>query len=177
MKGACSMDDNNRSPRIVRLILTIGAIAGAIVALFALFDRFFPEASVARAELSGISNEYDITLRDFLIRTNQPVDTYSIEELDHIGLVVNFIAEIEGYKGKPCKYSAGIYYASTKSVASGEYDLGFLTPENNKDRATPHFWIGYPNTSGRYFVRVELYDPDGIRLHFADSELFDVTIR
>jgi hypothetical protein len=24
---------------------------------------------------------------------------------------------------------------------------------------------------------VELYDPDGIRLHFADSELFDVTIR
>ena len=96
-----------------------------------------------------------------------------------MGAIVDFKSEITGFTDQWCAIKWVIYDAVTqkRALVSTQTSEISIKPERETDQASDYLWIGYPDTAGTYFARIELYDPDGQRLDYADTEEFDLTIQ
>jgi hypothetical protein len=170
-------------------VLTSGKIAGAIVGVFALLALFgikppkliqdpTPTSARLSATLSDLSIEYDIPFDEYVTRHGWSLDTYSDDQQQAVGAIVDFKSEITGFADQWCALKWGIYDAATqKRILVSTQDLEILIKsERETDKASDFIWVAYPDTAGTYFARIEIFDPNGQRLDFADTELFDLTI-
>jgi hypothetical protein len=99
------------------------------------------------------------------------------QKLSPLGVVVNFRAEIEGFRGKRSVVRWSLFDArqGTRMPQPWLRNRRALTliPEAGKDGGTPAVWVPLPRKRGPYFVRLELLDDRGTRLAKADTESFD----
>ena len=98
-------------------------------------------------------------------------------KLSPLGVVVNFRAEIEGFRGKRSVVRWSLFDARERTRMPQPWLRNrralTLIPEAGKDGGTPAVWVPLPRKRGPYFVRLELLDDRGTRLAKADTESFD----
>ena len=98
-------------------------------------------------------------------------------KLSPLGVVVNFRAEIEGFRGKRSVVRWSLFDARARTRMPQPWLRNrralTLIPEAGKDGGTPAVWVPLPRKRGPYFVRLELLDDRGTRLAKADTERFD----
>jgi hypothetical protein len=89
-----------------------------------------------------------------------------------VGVTVNFNVSLTGFKDRTVAVRWSLHHAGGGRVAHewlrGQPAL-WLVGEAEKDSAGSDFWVPLPKTTGPFFVRVEVYDEDGVRLDFADT--------
>ena len=171
------MDNDDQKRGLGWWIIRLGALAAAVTAIVTLWSTFFPEPGTYSGDLSDVTMEHGVTFGDYQQRANQPVDTRNQALNNQFGIAVNFVAEIQGYKDKECQLRWSLFDATTQTRYPdrrwSNVVAGPLVPESSNDRASRDVWIPVPDTRGQYFVRLELYDPDGSRLDYADSSAFN----
>lgn len=148
------------------------------VLIGALVSPWLFSKQTLRATLTDLKVERGVSLEDYLARAEMSVEDYSTEELQEVGIVVNFIAEIEGFEGRECTLRWTVHSADTQSPVPGLWEENIvLIPEAQIDRASDYFWgplpdewIPFPSDEYRFFVRLELYDDQRVRLTYADTE-------
>ena len=148
-------DNNDQQSRPVKAIITIGAIATAILAVLTLYT-FFAGPLGPPPTMSG-------TLSDITIENGNE------------GIYVNYVAEIKGFKGQTCTLELSVYDADANFRVGGPWLVTELTPESNEDRAGERVLVPVEDGASTYFARLELYDPDHVRLDYKDSEAFSIS--
>jgi hypothetical protein len=129
--------------KIVAVILGIGAVSGALLSAYSLYDKFDPEPppppEKARGEIS------DVTF-----------------ENNKGGIKVRWKATVEGYKGKPVNIIWTLYDAVETAPVSNDdfrHEVGAtFTPKLNDDQRSDTFFVPAPEKDGSYYLRIEL-DP------------------
>jgi hypothetical protein len=111
--------------------------------------RLVPEPTATSAKMSGtlsdnVGLEHRVQFRDYMARQNLGSDTYTTEELDRWGAIVDFSVEITGFKDQKCFVTWSVRNADTNVLVSTSEDEIFLTPETETDRASFSIWIPYP---------------------------------
>ncbi|HEV2059403.1 MAG TPA: hypothetical protein VGR11_08595 [Solirubrobacteraceae bacterium] len=98
-------------------------------------------------------------------------------KLSPLGVVVNFSAEIEGFRGKQSVVRWSLFDARERTRMPQPWlrnrDALRLVPEAGSDRGSLAVWVPLPRERGPYFVRLELIDDRGTRLAKADTKSFD----
>jgi hypothetical protein len=170
---------------MTKQIKVLGGLAASITAILILIFLVFPDWKPAPtppppppppmgAELTNLSLEYRVTFADYLRSKGLPTNRYSPADLSYPGMIVHFTAKISGFKGQQCKVRGAIYDVQAGSKFSDLTDEEVLIPEANEDRASSKLWVPSPNRKGSFLVRLELYDPKGMRLVYTDSSPFYV---
>jgi hypothetical protein len=163
-------------------IVGAGAVAGAIASIITCLALFglnplarlqpTPTPVLMTGELSKLDLEFVKNFGDYVGRQSFMLSSdYSESELQSKGVIVHFVAKITGFKGQPCSIRWGVYDSVSQELLSSStirYELT-LTPETDTDQASAFIWVASPQYIGTYHARLELYDPDGIRLDYADS--------
>jgi hypothetical protein len=147
-------DNNDRQSRPVKVIITLGAIATAILAVLTLYTFFAGPVGPPPAMRGTLS---DIT----------------IENGDE-GIYLNYLAEFKGFKDQTCTVELSLYDADANSRIWGPWSATEITPESNEDRASDRVLVPIEADANVYFARLELYDPDHVRLDYEDSEQFSL---
>lgn len=98
-------------------------------------------------------------------------------KLSPLGVVVNFSAQIDGYRGKESVVRWSLFDARERTRMPQPWLRNRvalrLVPEAGSDRGSLAVWVPLPRQRGPYFVRLELLDDRGNRLDKADTESFD----
>ena len=98
-------------------------------------------------------------------------------KLSPLGVVVNFSAQIDGYRGKESVVRWSLFNARERTRMPQSWLRNRvalrLIPEAGSDRGSPSVWVPLPRRRGPYFVRLELLDDRGNRLDKADTKSFD----
>jgi len=175
----------------IGVFLTLGAIGSAIVGIFGCLAVFgikapvlVPQPTPTSQAMAGeirdvVLERYNTTFGDYRQERGWSITEFPADALNSPGVLVRFVASITGFKDQWCIMKWSIYDTNTqerKLMSTSNYELS-LRPERESDTASDYIWVGYPLTTGRYFVRLELLDPDGVRLDYTDSPNFDVTIK
>jgi hypothetical protein len=93
-----------------------------------------------------------------------------------IGVTVNFTVSMTGFDDGTAEIRWSLHAA--KSGVPVPRDWLRLQPalslrgEADRDSASDDFWVPIPMIKGPFFVRVGIYDDDGQRLDYADTERF-----
>lgn len=98
-------------------------------------------------------------------------------KLSPLGVVVNFSAQIDGYRGKESVVRWSLFDARERTRMPQPWLRNRvalrLIPEAGSDRGSLAVWVPLPRPRGPYFVRLELLDDRGNRLAKADTKGFD----
>jgi hypothetical protein len=173
---------------IKALTALITAVAGLLTALAT--AGIFPFDSQAGGGGSGLSGtlsnvliaDSSLSLGDFCDRRSLPCDSVDESERLRPGNVFGYTIETVGYEGQRLPIKWSMYDAATNRRVTEPTLLyqdgwpdGVYTPAAATDRNSGELWVPLPPTSGRFFVRLELFPPDGARLDWEDSPPFDVS--
>ncbi len=90
-----------------------------------------------------------------------------------VGVTVNYDVSLTGFRGRSVTVrwslhrpnGATLPYDWLRSEAARR-----LIGEADKDSASDSFWVPLPRTGAPFFVRLALYDEDGVRLTYADTK-------
>lgn len=170
---------------MTKKILLWGSLAGAIGLILTLIFLICPDCKPEPykpptpppqmgAELTNLSLEYRVTFADYLRSERLPADRYNPADLSYQGMIIRFTAKVSGFRGQTCKVRGAVHDAQ---AGSKSYELPYertLIPEADDDRAGSQLWVPNPDSKGYFFVRLELYDPKGTLLDYADSSPFIV---
>ncbi len=168
---------------------TIEKIIGVIIGIFAILALFgiklpkvvpdpTPTSAMMGGTISDLSFEYDVHYDEYMNRHGWSLDKTSDDQKQAVGAIVNFKSAIVGFTGQWCSIRWEIYDAATQKrvlVSTQELEIS-IRPDRETDKASDYIWVAYPETSGTYFARIELFDPNGQRLDYADTEQFDLTV-
>lgn len=167
--------------QILKYVFLVGRIAGTVLAIFALVILFMPDLLPVRSvnlsgKLDNISIE-TVNLKEFLDRTGLPDTSYSSEDLKFVGYLIRFDVTIEGFKGEKCFLKWSVYEAENKSRVPEpllvDQDGPVITAEViGSDKGSGEFFVPIPEGDSNFFVRLELYAPNGRRLTYADTDPF-----
>ncbi|HEY7034025.1 MAG TPA: hypothetical protein VH482_21995 [Thermomicrobiales bacterium] len=162
----------------------VSLIVGILTVVFLLWPALRPESgpSTFGATLSDPRFEQGVTLADVYDRRGtSPPATYSQAQLATAGTLVGFVVVIEGFEGKTCRLTWSLFDAETHARVADETFLdqlgwpdGTFTPAAVHDQASGEVWVRRPERAGSYFVRLELFDPNGQLLTSLDSEPYEV---
>jgi hypothetical protein len=94
-----------------------------------------------------------------------------------VGATVDYNVTLTGFRGHKVIVRWSLHEAGTGGQVPREWlrnrPFRWLKGEAEKDSASDSFWVPLPNIDGRFFVRVGVYDEDGVRLDYADTPAFD----
>lgn len=183
----------------VKRLITCGTIATAITGILGLcaflWDRAKPVVqgpptpaptptyNIFEGTLSDVSLEYGVNFSEYLQLSGQSEEGYTADHLQYPGVLANFTARISGFTGQPCRIGWSVYNSTSQELLYTStfklYGLDItsekiFTPERDIDQASSWVWVATPGDPGEYFVRLELFDPEGVRLDYADSVVFYV---
>ncbi len=93
-----------------------------------------------------------------------------------LGVTINFILTLEGFKGKRADVRWSLYDAGARRRVPRDWLANrralSARAEAASDRAGGEFWVPLPRRRGPFFVRLSVYDEDGTQLDRADSRPF-----
>jgi hypothetical protein len=103
----------------------------------------------------------------------RPVSSGGSEPL---GVTLSFDLEIEGFTDARAEVRWSLYDAGARKRVPRDWLVNrralVVRPEAAFDRASAEFWVPVPERKGPFFVRLSVYDEEGQRLAFSDSESF-----
>jgi hypothetical protein len=90
-----------------------------------------------------------------------------------VGVTVNYDVSLTGFRGHTVTVRWSLH-----RLAGGTLPLDWLRSEAakrlrgeaDKDSASDSFWVPLPRMGAPFFVRLELYDEDGVRLTYRDTK-------
>jgi hypothetical protein len=93
-----------------------------------------------------------------------------------VGATVNFNVALTGFRGAVADVRWSLYSARPGGHVPGDWlrnqRVLLLRGEADKDRAGGEFWVPLPEVEGPFFIRVGVYDEDGVRLDYANTRDF-----
>lgn len=165
-----------RIGRVKGWILTLGAMAGALAAVYGLAIALFPTlqptqpSMEATATLSNLKVEPNITLGEYLGRPGVPAqavedatDRLSEEQRERAGSIVYFDVELRGFEGEPCFLRWSVYDAKSRKPVTGltgqsAWPSDKIVPNHQVSRAVKETWVPFPqNGRGPFLIDLELY--------------------
>jgi hypothetical protein len=166
-----------------RIVAGVGALAGVLLTLTALFDWFEGKvttpapkriaADLVRADLQPVRE----TLGEYLVDQGQPTASLSREQQRESGLVFLIEVRLRGGRDEEMPLRWQLYRAGGERVPGNVYrqsPLGFR-PGNQDHQRTARLWLPFPPRSGRYFVRFTVLNPKGETVDELNTKPFRFT--
>jgi hypothetical protein len=145
------------------------AVVGLLVGLTTLFDWFEtktkeppPPAVIDARLVSARLTGPHITLRQYLIDTQQKSNGFTRRELGEPGLVFDVRVRLRGHKGDKMGLQWRMFARSGRTLPADIYSqtAAWFVPSNQDHAATTPFWTPYPDRRGTYVVRFTLIGAD-----------------
>jgi hypothetical protein len=96
--------------------------------------------------------------------------------VEPVGAVVNYNITLTGFLGHRVQVRWSLRRAGSGAQVPLEWlkdrPFRWLKGEAEKDSASDSLWVPLPDFQGRFFVRLAVYDEDGVRLDYADTSPF-----
>ena len=144
---------------MVKFIVSLGAVASAIVAIFGLYYLLSPNSQP---------------------QPSPSVTSGKISEIDWeqaYGGSVHYYVDVEmtGYKGQTCKLGYSVYTANGQYAGIGTTDAENFQAQSNDDTLGATIAINQPGGAGAYYVIFTFYAPNGTKLNVQNSADFNVS--
>ena len=142
-----------------------------------------PNCGLGSSSLEGLGvrnpdgSPADLDPAEFARRLRRLLATSRIQaapggKLVPVGVTVNYDVSLTGFRGRTVTVrwslhrpnGATLPYDWLRSEAARR-----LIGEADKDTASDSFWVPIPRTGAPFFIRLELYDEDGVRLTYGDT--------
>ncbi len=139
------------------------------------------EPVILRAELSNAAIETTITYGEYLNRSGRGTEGVNQQALETPGVVVSFDLSIDGFAGEAVSLRYSVLDSQAYSpvyeswlVDQPGWPVSVFIAEAASDKMNSEIWVAEPQASGTYVVRLQLFDPDDVRLASTDSPPFEV---
>ena len=151
------------------LIVGIGAVAGALTAVFAFIFLLFPNLNPpleGSATLSISRVEHNVTFGEYLQRPWVPNEgaLESDEQREMVGNVIYFDVETQGFARQEAYTRYTLYDTDTEKPVSGlafrsAWPSDIVIPSKQTSKAQLETWVPVPldGSTGPYTVWIELY--------------------
>jgi hypothetical protein len=160
-------------PTLAQIATVVGLIGGVVGLVFVFRPGWKPDApvDVGKADITEVSVRQPVTFRRYLQRLKLAPGSLSAEQLNRLGVLIAFEAQISGFKGKELplrwelnKHPGGELVAEDEAVS--------IVPSTNDEGRTWFVWAPTPRTDGRYYVTVTIYQPrqGGVDVPLEDFE-------
>ena len=149
-----------RIPSVGQAGALVGLIAGIVGLLFIAFPGWRPQPppDTGTVAVSDIRVRQPVTFGRYLRRLKLPAGTLSREQLDRRGVLIEFQAQIDGFKGKQLPLRWELNDAATNDAVDEDQAVT-IVPSTNKEGRTWFVWAPAPETTGKYYVTVTIYQP------------------
>jgi hypothetical protein len=132
-----------------------------------------PAPDVAEARDGGAVADAEALVAVLENSRARPVSSGGTEPL---GVTLSFDLTLEGYADRRAEVRWSLYDAGARKRVPREWLVNrrahVVRPEAAFDRSSAEFWVPLPRRRGPFFVRLSVFDDQGERLAFADSEAF-----
>jgi hypothetical protein len=177
-RARASASDPRPKRSVGALVAQIGAAASAVGAVLGLVFLLAPSLkpdpppTLKRASIGVLDVEQRVTYQQYLERTGLAGGDYDDSFLARPGVFVEFDLSIEGYQGVDLPLRWSLHDATGGGQVS-ESKSTTLRADAPSDRATWHVWAPLPTRRGSFFLRIQLFDADGVvPLDRAQTEAF-----
>ena len=149
-----------RIPTVGQISAIVGLIAGILGLVFIAFPALRPEApqDTGTVEVSDVRVRQPVTFARYLKRLKLPPGQLSEEFLARRGVMIEFQTQIEGFRGKQLPLRWELNDAATNDVVDEDQAVT-IKPSTNNEGRTWFVWAPAPETTGKYYVTVTIYQP------------------
>ncbi|MBA2332642.1 MAG: hypothetical protein H0V94_07640 [Actinobacteria bacterium] len=149
-----------RIPTVGQISAIVGLIAGVLGLVFIAFPALRPEAppDSGSIEVSDVRVRQPVSFGRYLKRLKLSPATLSEEYLARRGVMIEFQTQIEGFKGKQLPLRWELNDAATNDPVD-EDEAVTIVPSTNNEGRTWFVWAPAPETTGKYYVTVTIYQP------------------
>lgn len=149
-----------RTPSIGQLGAIVGLIATILGLVFVVFPAWkpTPPPDSGAIEVSDVRVRQPVTFGRYLKRLKLSPESLSEEFLNRRGLMIEFQLTIEGFKGKRLPLRWELNDAATNDVVDEDQAVT-IKPSTNKEGRTWFVWAPAPESAGKYYVTVTIYQP------------------
>ena len=168
-----------RAVRIWTAIIGIVTGIGTVIGVGLQWWSCFKPSPASSGRFTSCLIEPHVTLRDYLdeYKVKAEPGHYSAKQLEEEGMMVIFRVKIVGYRGRPCRLKWSMYDAESCSKLSDPLLMNKkgneLVPDTDDDEGSSETWMPLPQSTGKYFARLELLGDHGSRLDSKDSDAFE----
>jgi hypothetical protein len=96
--------------------------------------------------------------------------------VEPVGVAVNYNITLTGFRGHKVQVRWSLHRAGSGAQVPREWlrnrPFRWLKGEAERDSASDSLWVPLPDFQGPFFVRLGVYDEDGVRLDYADTSRF-----
>jgi len=173
------------------------ALVSALVALaFQIWPWLRPDPRESlSADITILAVDRNVTLLEYLRQTTFSASEFAARRKEYMnqaqltpatssalfairGHVIYVASTIEGYKRRSVVLRWSMYQSSGRRLRSESFSgvqASRVRLDAPTDRFVDEIWFPRPPRSGRYFVRVALYDRNNVLLDIADSARFQAS--
>lgn len=158
--------------RLISAVVVFGATFLGIV--FLLWPWLKPEGppETRGAMLNNFTLDRKVTFGQYLDRIELSRAPYKPDQLGRPGVLVEFNVVITGYKGKRLPLRWQLIDEESGEQLHGSRDL-LIVPGSSTDQNAWPVWVPRPKGRERHlFVKVTLYDPNGVPVARGRTQLF-----
>jgi hypothetical protein len=170
-----SEDEEESSPWRPTFAQTIAVIA-LVPAFVGLAYTLWPSSpDVAKGTISNLRVREPVTFERYLQLQQLPVPKGMPHAyLARRGAMATFDYELVGLSGEHLQLTWALSDAATNDLVASEPSAFRLTPSNNDDAGAWAVWAPDPKRSGRYYLTVTIFKPQGppYELTHADTDPF-----
>ena len=149
-----------RLPTVGQISAIVGLIAGVLGLVFLVFPALRPEPPLdsGTVEVSDVRVRQPVSFGRYLQRLKLPPGELTAEFLARRGVMIEFQTKIEGFKGKQLPLRWELNDAATNDVVDEDQAVT-IKPSTNNEGRTWFVWAPAPETTGKYYVTVTIYQP------------------
>ena len=158
--GSNDPEPRFRIPSVGQISAIVGLIAGILGLVFIVFPAWRPEPppDTGTLQVSDIRVRQPVSFERYLRRLKLPPGTLSEEQLRRRGVLIEFQLQIEGFKGKQLPLRWELNDAATNDAVDEDQAVT-IKPSTNNEGRTWFVWAPAPETGGKYYVTVTIYQP------------------
>ena len=149
-----------RLPTVGQISAIVGLIAGVLGLVFLVFPALRPEPApdTGAVQVSDVRVRQPVSFGRYLKRLKLPPGQLTAEYLARRGVMIEFQTQIEGFKGKQLPLRWELNDAATNDVVDEDQAVT-IKPSTNNEGRTWFVWAPAPETGGKYYVTVTIYQP------------------
>ncbi|MGI9113158.1 MAG: hypothetical protein ACR2GT_13350 [Gaiellaceae bacterium] len=151
-----------RIPSVGQASALVGLIASVLGIVFIAFPAWRPQPppDTGSIEISeaNVRVRQPVSFGRYLKRLKLPPGNLSEQQLRRQGVLIEFPMQIEGFKNKQLPLRWELNDAATNDPVD-EDEAVTIVPSTNNEGRTWFVWAPAPETTGKYYVTVTIYQP------------------
>ncbi|MBA2298734.1 MAG: hypothetical protein H0W14_11940 [Actinobacteria bacterium] len=149
-----------RIPSVGQAGAIVGLIAGILGLVFIAFPAWRPQPppDTGTVQVSDVRVRQPVSFGRYLKRLKLPPGNLSEQQLSRRGVLIEFQAQIEGFKGKQLPLRWELNDAATNDPVDEDQAVT-IKPSTNNEGRTWFVWAPAPESTGKYYVTVTIYQP------------------